>query len=63
MCNSDIAVVLISLIPFQMVCLMFDAENIYRNKEGKLVKENVLVNMAMDCEKSQIKIKNSCLPS
>ena len=28
-----------------MVCSMFGVENIYTNKEEKLVKENVLMNM------------------
>ena len=42
------------IIPFQTVCFMFGAGNIHTNKEEKLVKENVLVNMPTGCEKSQI---------
>ena len=38
---------------------MFDVENIFMNKEEKLVKENVLVNMLTGCEKSQISKKSS----
>ena len=37
-----------------MVCSMFGVENIYTNKEEKLVKENVLMNMPTGCEKLQI---------